>query len=295
MKCVIDTHSGFCAGVIKAIKSAETYLVQHHSLYCLGDIVHNNEEVNRLTNLGLSIISRKEFTELHDVTVLIRAHGEPPETYNIAKKNNITLIDATCPVVLDLQKRIKANYEHEDRKNEQILIFGKKGHAEVVGLLGQAGERGVVISSIEDIIHIDFQKPSTLYSQTTQSLEEYSSLIDEIKKRYRESGQEEFFAFYDTICRSVANRSHQIRKFALQYDKIIFVSGEKSSNGLYLFGLCKEMNHNSSFISKTKDLEHVTFCAKESVGICGATSTPMWLMEEVKANIETNKLKIKKI
>ena len=285
MQCVIDTHSGFCAGVIKAIKSAESYLTQYHSLYCLGDIVHNNEEVNRLTDMGLSIISHKEFSELRDITVLIRAHGEPPETYHIAKKNNITLIDATCPVVLDLQKRIKANYEQEERKEEQILIFGKKGHAEVVGLLGQTDKQGIVISSIEDIHLIDFQKPSTLYSQTTQSLEEYSLLIAEIKKRYQESGREDFFAFHDTICRSVANRSHQIRKFASQYDKIIFVSGEKSSNGLYLFGLCKEVNPNSFFISKTKDLEQITFDVQESVGICGATSTPMWLMEEVKEQI----------
>ena len=285
MKCVIDTHSGFCAGVIKAIKSAENYLAQHHRLYCLGDIVHNNEEVNRLINLGLSVISHKEFANLHNVTVLIRAHGEPPETYKIAQKNNITLIDATCPVVLDLQKKIKAHYERENRKDEQILIFGKKGHAEVVGLLGQTGEQGVVISSVEDLYQIDFQKHSTLYSQTTQNLEAYSLLIAEIKKRYQAVGNEDFFAFHDTICRSVANRSYQIRKFASQYDKIIFVSGEKSSNGLYMFSLCKEMNPNSFFISKTKELEHLTFRANESVGICGATSTPMWLMEEVKVEI----------
>ena len=285
MKCVIDTHSGFCAGVIKAIKSAENYLAQHHCLYCLGDIVHNNEEVNRLTNLGLSIISHKEFAELHHITVLIRAHGEPPETYRIAQKNNIALIDATCPVVLNLQKKIKINYQNQKCKDEQILIFGKKGHAEVVGLLGQTGEKGIVISSIEDIHHIDFQKPSTLYSQTTQNLEEYSQLIAEIRKKYQEFGNEEHFTFHDTICRSVNSRSHQIRKFASQYDKIIFVSGEKSSNGLYLFSLCKEVNENSFFISKTNDLKHITFHAKESVGICGATSTPMWLMEEVKEKI----------
>jgi len=285
MKCVIDTRSGFCVGVIKAIKNAENYLAQHHYLYCLGDIVHNNEEVTRLTNLGLLIISHKEFVELHNITVLIRAHGEPPETYHIAKKNNITLIDATCPVVLDLQKRIKANHECKNSKGKQILIFGKKGHAEVIGLLGQTGSQGVVISSMNDIHHIDFQKYSTLYSQTTQSLEEYSILIDAIKKRYHELGNETLFSFHDTICRSVANRSNQIKKFAAQYDKIIFVSGEKSSNGLYLFGLCKDVNSNSFFISKTKDLEHLSFHAKESVGICGATSTPMWLMKEVKTKI----------
>ncbi len=285
MKCVIDTHSGFCAGVIKAIESAENYLMQHHQLYCLGDIVHNNEEVSRLIDLGLKIISHKEFAELHDTTVLIRAHGEPPETYHIAEKRNITLIDATCPVVLHLQKRIKTNYEQSAHLDGQILIFGKKGHAEVVGLIGQTGKRGIVISSVEDLHFIDFQKPVVLYSQTTQSLEAYSDLIAEIKKRYCELGREELFSFHDTICRSVANRSQQIKEFSAQYDRIIFVSGEKSSNGLYLFGLCKEVNPNSFFISKTEELNRLTFSGEETIGICGATSTPMWLMEKVRKKI----------
>jgi len=285
MTVAIDKHSGFCFGVINAIKTAESYLEAHKSLYCLGDIVHNNEEVKRLTNLGLIIVSRDEFEKLHDTTVLIRAHGEPPETYQIAKRNNIQLLDTTCQVVLNLQKSIKKSYEETMAQNGQILIFGKEGHAEVIGLLGQTNQNGIVISSIADVDKVDFTKPARLYSQTTQSVEDYKELIEEIKERYHRSGNDHLFQYADTICRLVANRSQQIRAFAEKYDKIIFVSGEKSSNGLYLFSLCKMNNPNSFFISKPEQIDEISFVKGESVGICGATSTPMWLMEKVEQKL----------
>jgi 4-hydroxy-3-methylbut-2-enyl diphosphate reductase len=283
MKIEIDSHSGFCFGVIHAIEIAENYLKTHSHLYCLGDIVHNNEEVARMNRLGLEIITHQQYAQLHDVTVLIRAHGEPPETYEFAKKQNILLIDATCPVVLTLQKNIR-NSEHQN-ENKQILIFGKQGHAEVVGLLGQTESKGVVISSITDIYKIDFTKPSILYSQTTQSLEDYDQLIRTIQAQYAAAGNEALFTHYDTICRSVANRSQYIREFAARFDMVIFVSGEKSSNGLYLFELCKQINKNTHFISHSEQLKNISFENINTVGICGATSTPLWLMEEMERAI----------
>ena len=281
MNITIDKDSGFCFGVINAIRTAEEYLSQHQHLYCLGDIVHNNEEVSRLAAKGLEVVSNEQFAQLHDTSVLIRAHGEPPETYHLAKKNNITLIDATCPVVLHLQQNIKKKYENSGEKR-QILIFGKKGHAEVTGLLGQTQRNGIVISSTEDLKLIDYTKPATLYSQTTQSLEDYYLLIDTIKQRYATLQHEEIFEYHDTICRLVANRSQHIREFASLHDIILFVSGEKSSNGLYLFDICKKSNPRSYFISRIEQLQQYHFQSNESIGICGATSTPMWLMEEIK-------------
>lgn len=288
MKCVIDEHSGFCFGVIHAINTVEQYLKEHHRLYCLGDIVHNNEEVKRLTDLGLIIITHKEFSELRDQTVLIRAHGEPPATYEMAKKNNLQIIDATCPVVLNLQKKIRESLTVPDFQDGQILIFGKQGHAEVIGLLGQIEKNGIVISSLQDLDRIDYQRPAKLFSQTTQSLEEYAILIQKIEERYHQLGKKNYFHYEDTICRLVANRSRQIREFAEQYDKIIFVSGEKSSNGLYLFGLCKSVNPNTFFISDLAQLKEISISDDETVGICGATSTPMWLMEKVRERIVRN-------
>ena len=289
MQVIIDEHSGFCFGVINAIRTAESYLKDHHSLYCLGDIVHNNEEVKRLAGLGLVVISHEQYTQLQNTTVLIRAHGEPPEIYEIAKRNHIELIDATCPVVLNLQKRIKQKFETSAPEHTQILIFGKQGHAEVVGLLGQTGQQGVVLSSMEDIQRIDFNKSATLYSQTTQSLEQYDLLIQNIKEEYKKRGKEELFENHDTICRLVANRSQQVRDFAMQYDKVIFVSGEKSSNGLYLFGLCKEANHQTYFLSHVEQLDNLPVSEHDSIGICGATSTPMWLMQEVQSTLLQSK------
>ncbi|MDR3047033.1 MAG: 4-hydroxy-3-methylbut-2-enyl diphosphate reductase [Bacteroidales bacterium] len=285
MKCVIDRHSGFCSGVIKAIQNAEKYLQHNPKLYCLGDIVHNSAELQRLRDMGLEIISYKEFLQLKDTTVLIRAHGEPPETYDIARKNNITVIDATCPVVLHLQKNIRNNCENPTQSDTQILIFGKTGHAEVIGLLGQTQNKGIVLSTKSDISKINLNKPAQLYSQTTQSVEDYSELIDLIAHHYKDKGNEHLFNFSDTICRSVANRSKQIRDFASQFDKIFFVSDEKSSNGLYLFGICKAVNSETYFIANPEDVRQITINQNDTVGICGATSTPMWLMEKVKEMI----------
>lgn len=279
---VIDENSGFCFGVINAIQTAEKYLQEHQSLYCLGDIVHNNEEVNRLENMGLRIISKEEFQNLKDTTVLIRAHGEPPEIYRIAEKNRIHLIDATCPVVLRLQKRIADEY-HSATSDKQILIFGKKGHAEVIGLLGQTDNAGIVISSFDDIQLIDFTKPSKLYSQTTQSVELYTQLIHKIKGRYAAEGHEEMFEFVDSICRKVSSRAKQIAEFASRFDVILFVSGEKSSNGLYLYNICKAHNPQSYILTQVDHLKSIDLSKAHSIGICGATSTPMWLMQQIAA------------
>jgi 4-hydroxy-3-methylbut-2-enyl diphosphate reductase len=281
MKIEIDQNSGFCFGVIHAIETAEKYLGTHRHLYCLGDIVHNNEEVARLAQLGLQIISHQEFTQLYDTTVLIRAHGEPPETYTLAAQNRIKLIDATCPVVLALQKKIRQNVENSDSESLQILIFGKEGHAEVIGLLGQTHNKGIVISSLSDINKIDYTKPAALYSQTTQSLEVYAALIEAIKTQYKVWGGVALFHAHDTICRLVANRSQHIKEFAVRFDLVLFVSGGKSSNGLYLYELCKQANPNTYFISQPHQLKNLPIAQAQTVGICGATSTPLWLMLQV--------------
>lgn len=280
MKVTIDENSGFCFGVIHAIQTAEDYLKSHDMLFCLGDIVHNNEEVKRLTSIGLRVITMEQFQKLHDTTVLIRAHGEPPLTYQTARHNNITLIDATCPVVLRLQKRILDFHQNVCNADRQILIFGKKGHAEVVGLMGQADNHVIVISSIEEIDRIDYSRPAMLYSQTTQSLEQYYQLIHKIQEKYDAASNGQLFQYADTICRKVANRATQIAEFAKQHDAILFVSGEKSSNGLYLFDICRKNNPHSFLISNVAQLGDIDLNGKSSVGICGATSTPMWLMEE---------------
>lgn len=287
MEIVIDDNSGFCFGVINAIQTAEQYLANHPYLYCLGDIVHNNEEVKRLTHIGLRVISPEEFSKLQHETVLIRAHGEPPETYTLAQKNHIELIESTCPVVLRLQKRILDFHQNPANANTQILIYGKQGHAEVVGLMGQTGGKGIVLSNSNEINKIDFSKPAIIYSQTTQSVEQYFNLIDAIKVRYKAAGHAHYLQYVDTICRKVANRAIQIAEFAKQYDTILFVSGEKSSNGLYLFDICKKNNPNSHLISHAAQLQKMDFTNIPSVGICGATSTPMWLMEEIAKEVRT--------
>ena len=288
MTITIDKNSGFCFGVIHAIRTAEEYLQQHHSLYCLGDIVHNNEEVNRLTGLGLRIITPKQFKKLHHTTVLIRAHGEPPATYQIAKENQITLIDATCQVVAKLQQKIKT--EVEQNLKIQILIVGKTGHAEVEGLLGQTRHNGKVISSIEDLEHIDYSKPAKLYAQTTQSAKKYKEIAKKIRENYRKCKNEVGFEVYNTICKRVSNRANEIKEFATQFDAILFVSDEKSSNGLFLFEVCKKENKNSFFISSAKQLQGGSNFKKfKNIGICGATSTPIWLMEEIAKTLLSEK------
>lgn len=287
MRITIDDNSGFCFGVIHAIQTAEEYLQTHETLYCLGDIVHNNEEVKRLTNIGLRVISFEQFQQLRDTTVLIRAHGEPPLTYQTARQNNITLIDATCPVVLRLQQRIRDFHQLAANAGKQILIFGKQGHAEVIGLMGQADNQVIVISSVDEIDKIDYTRPSMLYSQTTQSLEQYYQLIGLIQQRYQALGNGQLFEFADTICRKVANRAIEIAEFSKQHDTILFVSGEKSSNGLYLFDVCKKNNPRTFLISNTVQIEDLDLHGIESIGICGATSTPMWLMEEIAKSVQT--------
>ncbi|MBR4136500.1 MAG: 4-hydroxy-3-methylbut-2-enyl diphosphate reductase [Bacteroidales bacterium] len=280
MRITIDDHSGFCFGVIHAIETAERYLQDHDTLYCLGDLVHNNEEVARLKGIGLRVITHEQFKLLHDTTVLIRAHGEPPSTYDIARQNHITLIDATCPVVLRLQQSIFDFHHNHQHQECQILIFGKKGHAEVIGLLGQVDGQGLVISSEEELDRIDYTRPAMLYSQTTQELEQYYRLIQAIQDRYEASGNGALFLYKDTICRKVALRAEQTAEFARQHDTILFVSDEKSSNGLYLFNICKKHNPNSHFITRAEQVLDLPLSLAESVGICGATSTPRWLMEE---------------
>jgi 4-hydroxy-3-methylbut-2-enyl diphosphate reductase len=287
MEIVIDQNSGFCFGVINAVKTAEKLLLEQKPLYCLGDIVHNDEEVERLTNLGLVIIYYDQFKALKNTRVLIRAHGEPPETYKIAQSNQIELIDATCPVVLNLQNKIKKN--NLKFADSQTLIFGKPGHAEVVGLQGQTENKGIVIASFKDIDKVDFTKPSYLYAQTTQDLEVYNDLVERIKQSYQKLGNLNLFHSFDTICRRVSNRSIQIKKFAKKYDIIIFVSGEKSSNGLYLYNICLNENPNTYFVSNLKQINDIPYTSASTIGICGATSTPMWLMEEVKNKLNQKK------
>lgn len=273
----IDQHSGFCFGVVYAIEMAEEVLEEQGYLYCLGDIVHNDEEVNRLTKKGLKIIDHDELKNLFNEKVLIRAHGEPPSTYQLAINNNLTLIDASCPVVLKLQNRIKNSFD----KDETIYIYGKHGHAEVIGLLGQTNNKAVVFQDIKELDLPSLPKNLTLYSQTTKSTDNFYK----INEAFKESGIE--VNTNDTICRQVSNRDKELRIFAEKFDKIIFVSGTKSSNGKVLYNVCKEKNPNTYFVSNPDQVEKDWFGQNETVGICGATSTPMWLMEQVKKRIET--------
>lgn len=279
----IDKGSGFCFGVTTAIRKAEEELSRGVPLYSLGDIVHNGEECERLRQLGLIAIDHEQFRHLRDVRVLLRAHGEPPETYAIARSNNIELIDATCPVVLSIQKRIARDARAGD--GAQIVIFGQKGHAEVLGLMGQTGGEAIVIESIDELDRIDFTRPVRLYSQTTKSLAEFRRLVEVIQQRMA-SGVE--FRYSDTICRQVANRLENIRRFAASHDLVFFVCGRKSSNGRVLLEACRETNPNTHHVEDASqiDLSLIT-PAVHSVGICGATSTPAWLMEACREKISS--------
>lgn len=278
MKVEIDRRSGFCFGVIKAIKSAENELEKMPQLYCLGDIVHNGEEVQRLEKLGLKSISKEEFFTLKNCKVLIRAHGEPPETYEYAEKNNIELVDATCPVVLTLQEKVKKSYREKSQNNGQVVIFGKKGHAEIIGLNGQTNYNAIVIENAGDVNKIDPSRPVSLYSQTTKRIEDFHQIAGIIQSKMNPGVPVEI---KDTICRQVSNRVPHLRNFVKNYDLVLFVAGEKSSNGQYLFSICREENPKTFRISKTEDIQAEWFGGVTSVGICGATSTPNWLMEEV--------------
>lgn len=283
MEVVIDSNSGFCFGVIKAIDAAEKHLSDDASpLYCLGEIVHNNEEVTRLEDEGLITINHQQIEDISAGRLLIRAHGEPPETYKLAKSKKLNVIDATCPVVLKLQQRIRKGYHEMITENGQILIFGKQGHAEVNGLVGQTENQAIVINALEDVQKIDFTRPARLFSQTTQSVELFKELVDAIEAKYMEVGSDKsMFKAYDTICRQVANRAPQLKKFAKNHQVILFVSGKQSSNGKYLYQICKESNENTYFISSENEIKKEWFQGVEKVGVCGATSTPMWLMENV--------------
>lgn len=276
----IDSESGFCFGVTTAIKKAEEELAKGTPLYCLGDIVHNGQECERLKKLGLITINHEEYAKLKNVKVLLRAHGEPPETYRIAAENNIEIIDATCPVVLRLQKRIKQEYtSKEPEKEKQIVIYGKNGHAEVLGLVGQTNGEAIVIEKIEEVDKIDLNKDVRLYSQTTKSLDEFRSIVSYIEQNISKSAT---FQYFDTICRQVANRMPNIRKFAASHDVILFVCGQKSSNGKILFHECKEINNRTYQVDKPEDIDMEWFRNAKSIGICGATSTPKWLMDKCK-------------
>ncbi len=288
MNIEIDNNSGFCFGVVKAIETAESELKKNKTLYCLGDIVHNDAEVKRLENKGLITISHKEFRKLKNTKILLRAHGEPPETYEIAKNNNVELIDASCPIVLNLQKKIDKAYIDFNSVHGQIIIFGKEGHAEVIGLLGHTENKGIVISNEKDLNKIDFSKPINIFSQTTKSRSSYHIIIEKIKERMiSETGNDEInFIINDSTCRAVSNRDIFLKDFAKKHDIIIFVSGKKSSNGKVLYEVCMKQNNRSYFVSETDELKKEWFKKEDSVGICGATSTPTWLMQKMKSAIK---------
>ena len=284
IKVEIDEDSGFCFGVVTAIHKAEEELAKGETLYCLGDIVHNSREVERIKTTGLITINREEFKQLKNAKVLLRAHGEPPETYMIARENNIEIIDATCPVVLRLQKRIRQGYLADSDKEKQIVIYGKSGHAEVLGLVGQTDGKAIVIEKAEEAKKLDLNKSIRLFSQTTKSLDEFQEIVEYFKQHI---SPEATFEYYDTICRQVANRMPKLREFAATHDLIFFVSGKKSSNGKMLFEECLKVNTNSHLIDNEKEIDPSLLQNVNSIGVCGATSTPKWLMEKIYNHIRT--------
>jgi 4-hydroxy-3-methylbut-2-enyl diphosphate reductase len=289
MQVTIDKNSGYCFGVEFAIKMAEDEMENKEPLYCLGDIVHNDMEVKRLSAKGLVVIDREQLQELSNCKVLIRAHGEPPETYRLAIENNIELIDASCPVVLKLQHRVKNAFDKMERENGQIVIYGKKGHAEVIGLTGQTLEKAIVVMEDSDLEKIDYNRPITLFSQTTKSTKGFYALSEKIEEKIKATkGEltEVDFNSNDSICRQVSNREPQLQRFAQENDVILFVSGKKSSNGKALYQVCLSENPRSYFIESEEEIDQDWFLQAERVGICGATSTPMWLMEQVKSYVD---------
>ena len=280
----IDQESGFCFGVVNAIHKAEDELAKGGTLYCLGDIVHNSREVERLKTMGLITIDHEEFKQLRNAKVLLRAHGEPPETYLTAQRNNIEIIDATCPVVLRLQKRIKQACLQDAEAETQIVIYGKSGHAEVLGLVGQTDGKAIVIEKAAEAQKLDFTKNIRLFSQTTKSLDEFREIVEYIRQHISPDAT---FEYSDTICRQVANRMPKIREFAASHDLIFFVSGKKSSNGKMLFEECLKVNPNSHLIDSAEEIDASLLQNVTSVGICGATSTPKWLMEQISNHLHT--------
>ena len=287
MKVTIDKNSGYCFGVEFAIQMAEDELANGKTLYCLGDIVHNRMEVERLHQQGLRIIDREELALLHDTKVLIRAHGEPPETYQLALQNNLELIDASCPVVLKLQNRVKHAFDLSQRQDGQIVIYGQPGHAEVAGLTGQTGNRAIIVMNEADLDQIDFARPVTLFSQTTKSTAGFYKMKALMEARIQAAGGTlDSFDANDSICRQVSNREPALAKFASEYDVVLFVSGRKSSNGKALFSVVNGVNPRSYFIENETEIEEGWLAGAPSVGICGATSTPLWLMQQVAERAE---------
>lgn len=280
MHIEIDNKSGFCFGVQRAIAKAEELIENGETITCLGEMVHNHEEVERLEKLGMKTIEIEQLSQQNNQTILIRSHGEPPSTYQNLNKNNNKIIDATCPVVLKLQQRIKNSFEQIQKTNGQLLIYGKKGHAEVIGLNGQTGNKAIIVSSVDDLKQIDFSRPIEMYSQTTMPLSGFNIIKEAINKQALNK-----VTYHDTICRQVANRVPHISEFAKKFDIILFVSGKKSSNGKLLFDECKKNNPRSYFISSASELDSSWFRDAKSIGICGATSTPQWLMEQVKSHL----------
>ncbi len=284
VKIEIDSNSGFCFGVTKAIETAEKELAVDGTLFCLGDIVHNDLEMDRLQKAGMISISTDEIKEIKSNKIFIRAHGEPPQTYKLAKDTRLEVIDATCPVVLKLQKRIKQSWEIIEPMNGQVVIYGKKGHAEVIGLMGQTNNNAFIIESFNEVDQIDLKRPIHLYAQTTKSIDEFKKISQYIATHI-DKGVE--FKSFDTICRQVANRLPKMNSFAIKHDVIIFVGGAKSSNAKMLFLECKKANPNSFFISNPEQLDNIMFATQpDSIGICGATSTPPWLMQKIATEIE---------
>ena len=288
MQIDLDKRAGFCFGVENAIKIAEKELRTGNKVYCLGQIVHNEMEIRRLEEMGLITIDHETFRTLKNARVLIRAHGEPPETYHIARENNISLIDATCPIVAHLQNKIRTCYDEITKEKGQIVIFGKQGHAEVIGLIGQTGNMAIVINSWEDLDKLDYHRPIYLYSQTTRDVREYKQLKQEIRKRIRETGDREPppFISYDTICSQVSNRAPELKKFSREHDLVIFVSGKNSSNGKFLYDVCRNNNPNTLFVSLPEELPLPLSGNPRRIGISGATSTPSWLMEKIRDKIK---------
>jgi 4-hydroxy-3-methylbut-2-enyl diphosphate reductase len=289
MKLDIDKHSGFCFGVEFAIQIAEDEMEDSQTLYCLGDIVHNDMEIERLNAKGLKIINRSDLSKIKNSKVLIRAHGEPPETYKIALENNLELIDASCPVVLKLQNRIKSAYDEMSEMGGQIVIYGKAGHAEVIALDGQTNSHAIIVSTDKDLDKLDFTRPIAFFSQTTKSTKGFYELKKKIQQRMKEVNGENaslYFKANDSICRQVSNREPQLTKFSKEHDVIVFVSGRKSSNGRELYGVCRENNTRSYFVENERELKATWFNDDDMIGVCGATSTPMWLMEKVADHIK---------
>lgn len=281
----IDKQSGFCFGVQNAVAIAEKALLRGEQVFSLGPIVHNDKEVERLSALGLASINHEEFLKLRNCKVLIRAHGEPPETYIIAQKNNITIIEATCPIVKRLQSKIKETWLKTKKGNGQVIIFGKPGHAEVIGLLGQINNEGILVSGPEDFKKIDVTRQLYIFSQTTMSVKEYQNLTDILRRKMEENGvpdPDKNLIINKTICGQVSNREPHLKAFAKKHDTIIFVSGKESSNGKMLYSVCKNINPDTHFVSSPEEIDKLWFKGKKSVGICGATSTPKWLIENIR-------------